>query len=578
MTELQKKDTKPWRKWKRWVILAALVLGVMYYCGVFSGPLRITRENTGLTALPPGVEIPLRADGKAVDYVKAYEILFPEVSEITEENAWRDVVRELGESVLGDDGQSLTIMSPLPENGAEIDRAAYWAEYCRHLALKPEEVKTPDEPYVLPHEVLDAYRDRMRESFYAEKPTVAEDADEDTYPGEEEIKQRMQRFAQQHSLRAPVWEERVSDWDFERAMDALHDELFYETGWSGQQFPELAQWVRKQSPVLDMAAVAVRKPRYFMPFLKEADDQPLIEATRNGVGFQKDLAYGFVMRAVMNIHDGDAETALADIESIYRLAGHMGRMPDLIPQFAAGACVSLAMEATQGLLARNICSAEQLAQLTAMMDSQPRPISFRNAVMIGDWCAYEFLGKMAKFGDNTNMARFMFVIDPNVATKSYAALAELRYDDRHSEKLVNTCPNEFTRAVGLCTFRSRTVGEFIFTVFWPTNELGYMAVLKRMHRFHLTRLALALKRYKMEHGAYPETLAALAPEFVAEVAFPPRDIPYIFHIREHEVAVQAIKYEPEGGGFHLYYTNGDTARAQIARYSWRDEYLIHMKN
>ncbi len=611
-----KGDAKPRRKWKRWVIPAALVLGILYYCGVFSGPLRITRENTGLTALPPGVEIPLRADGRGVDYVKAYEILFPEVSEITTENGWRDVVRALGVSIFS--GRWWYEAPREQPSVGDLPQAyqTHWAESCRRLGLTPEEVMTPTLSYFSPENLAGTCAEMKLKAVFddaAEDDSYTDDLaalDLTVWEFEEarrekfakmhlgEIRDHLRQFARQRHLRLP------DGWDaddgnspcdgIESAVRRMHEEMFYVTGWSREEYPELAAWADTQSPALDLVAVAVRKPRYFIPFYIESNEQLLMERPRLDQYFQERLAHGFAVRATMYMHDGDAAKALADVESLYLLTGHLSRMPDASLMLWCE-IADLAVVVTRGILARNICPPEQLAQLAALLESLPTPVSFKEVMVVNDWYEYILLGKKAKYDWMLfpGMPQWFYnSLDPNVATKRYAELVAMRYDRGQYDELKAICDRTGNQWItGLACARSRTAADMVFTVINKGKVWKYVYAERRKRSLHLTRLAIALKRYKTEHGAYPETLAALTPEYVARTEMPPGELPYVFHeghtdLLDWTILSDAapelpdvkITYAPEDGGFSLFYSPRDADKTEMSLEPCGDEYLIQVGN
>ena len=62
-------------------------------------------------------------------------------------------------------------------------------------------------------------------------------------------------------------------------------------------------------------------------------------------------------------------------------------------------------------------------------------------------------------------------------------------------------------------------------------------------RVDLARVACALERYRLAHGSYPETLDALAPQFIAKV---PHDI----------INGQPLHYRREANGQFILYSVG----------------------
>ena len=86
---------------------------------------------------------------------------------------------------------------------------------------------------------------------------------------------------------------------------------------------------------------------------------------------------------------------------------------------------------------------------------------------------------------------------------------------------------------------SERIGQFFVSLLLPDASSCALAVDRSAMRFDLTRLAFALAAYHADRGAYPEKLADLVPQYVADV---PKDI----------FSDSDLHYRSEGGGYLLY--------------------------
>ena len=64
-----------------------------------------------------------------------------------------------------------------------------------------------------------------------------------------------------------------------------------------------------------------------------------------------------------------------------------------------------------------------------------------------------------------------------------------------------------------------------------------------------TELAVALRRFRLDHGTYPDALSALVPAYVARVPIDP-------------FTGQPPVYARQGGGFHLHAEGGQCVKTK----------------
>jgi len=79
----------------------------------------------------------------------------------------------------------------------------------------------------------------------------------------------------------------------------------------------------------------------------------------------------------------------------------------------------------------------------------------------------------------------------------------------------------------------------VATMYVPNWERAWRATMKSQMTVDEARIACALQRYRLAHGTFPETLDALAPQFIQKT---PRDI----------IGGQPLHYRRTGDSFSLY--------------------------
>ena len=86
---------------------------------------------------------------------------------------------------------------------------------------------------------------------------------------------------------------------------------------------------------------------------------------------------------------------------------------------------------------------------------------------------------------------------------------------------------------------SRQVGKALTVMLMPAGGLACQAETRARTRDALGQLGFALTAYRADHSAYPESLDALAPRYIARV---PRDL----------FNEQPLHYKRQADGFLLY--------------------------
>ncbi|HLX71005.1 MAG TPA: hypothetical protein VKV04_15370 [Verrucomicrobiae bacterium] len=272
------------------------------------------------------------------------------------------------------------------------------------------------------------------------------------------------------------------------------------------------------------------------------------------------------LRALAELQMGQSDKAAGDIQLILRLAEASRNEPFLISHFVRMVIVNDARQTIyEGLANHQFSDAQlaaldsQLAQLDFLADYQqvmrseavlvarmidnvrrthqfdwymntfrtaspPEQKIIDGACMIapGGWFQQNKLG-FSKF----YLEDCLPLVDMehrSVSPKAVDAAEAKLWNDLHP-------PNPYNVLQGLFLLPT---GRFMGDKYVPTERFVYAQECA-----DLTRVAIALERYRLAHGQYPNTLAELAPQFLAKV---PHDI----------IGGGSLKYHSVGQNFILY--------------------------
>lgn len=272
------------------------------------------------------------------------------------------------------------------------------------------------------------------------------------------------------------------------------------------------------------------------------------------------------LRATAELQLGQSEKAAADVQLILRLAEASRNEPFLISHVVRILIVNTARQPIYEGLAKHQWSDAQLAAL----DSQLAQLDFladyqyvmrSEAVFVArmidnvqrthqlDWYLNTFnaasppaqkiihgacvIAPVGWFQENKlSFSKFYLddclpLVDMQHRTVSPVAVdaAETKlWNDLHPPRPYNVLQGLFLLPTG----------KFMGDKYVPTERFVYAQVC-----LDLTRVAIALERYRLAHGQYPGTLDALAPQFLAKV---PHDI----------IGGGNLKYRSTGQNFILY--------------------------
>jgi hypothetical protein len=237
------------------------------------------------------------------------------------------------------------------------------------------------------------------------------------------------------------------------------------------------------------------------------------------------------LRILAELENNQAEPALANVKLFLRETDSIRNQPFLIAHLVRMAMEHVALQPIYEGLAQHRWNDAQLIELEQALAKEDFLADYhfmmrgeRNCAIAG-FETQRLTRKMKSYsGDNggqivTNSLRWM----PS-AFFYQNELAFARMYEQWVLPLVDLTNRTVSVAAQRAVEADRTERMKHYSLYKAQALMLFPAVSKSVIKFamiqedvDLARVACALERYRLAHGSYPETLAALAPQFIAEV-------------------------------------------------------------
>jgi hypothetical protein len=264
------------------------------------------------------------------------------------------------------------------------------------------------------------------------------------------------------------------------------------------------------------------------------------------------------LRSIAELQNGQSEKALDDVKLSLRLTDSIRTEPFLISHLVRIAISQIAFQPVWEGLAEHKCSDTQLVELDrelAKLDFlADYKLSMRGEMVLCqggmfDWlrCHPEGLPGLSSGGDSdTHLpARICWLIPSGWfyqnQLRSARRMVELYLPVADvNQGIVSPASVRHANAAPDLEFRHVSPYNFVANMFLRSFGGAVRIFASAQSSTDLARVAIALERYRLAHGEYPESLDALAPQFIDKL---PHDI----------INGQPLHYRhTDGGGFVLY--------------------------
>ena len=246
------------------------------------------------------------------------------------------------------------------------------------------------------------------------------------------------------------------------------------------------------------------------------------------------------LRALAELQNGESDLALADIKLLLRLTDSIRTEPVLISHLVRIAMVNLALQPVWEGLAEHRWSDGQLAELDRELAGldflSDYKLAMRGEMVLGQVGMFDYLrhhpGKLQSLfseGDSSSPAPVFTLIRliPNgwfYQNQIHCArpMVEFYLPAAEATREIFS-PTAIHQADTAITAECKRLTPYNFLERLLLPALGNAAkkFAQGQNAVNMARAAIALERYRLAHGVYPETLAVLAPQFISKL---PHDI------------------------------------------------------
>lgn len=337
--------------------------------------------------------------------------------------------------------------------------------------------------------------------------------------------------------------------------------------WTAAKSPEAAKLLDSLKRQLDLLVEASKRDHYYMPLVREHDDDPLVSVLLPHLNRLRQLSNALKSRALLCLGNEDMKGFRRDAIAIVRLGRLNTHAPTLIENLVGTGVEAIGLDvikiaASGGWLSEKDAN-DLLSDLRAAPPRRMMYETFEGAergfmLEFLQTAAVHGLGQAQKMLDAAGPGQKPTLFTASAVNKDWNAamrkanawydrLADAGKKSSFSERIKASL--EVTRDVG--ALKSRYDGwksvfapieDILVTMALPAMQRAYTTEARIAANEELTQTALALLAFKAKLGEYPPKLGLLAPAyFKSEPIDPFTDKPLIY-------TVQSDAYELKSAG------------------------------
>jgi hypothetical protein len=269
------------------------------------------------------------------------------------------------------------------------------------------------------------------------------------------------------------------------------------------------------------------------------------------------------LRAIAELHNGQSDKALADVKLMLRLADSVRTEPLLISHLVRIAILQLTLQPVWEGLAEHRWSDEQLVALNQELAGldflADYKLAMRGELVLFQGGMFDYLRRhpeqfLNMSGDGNFiktplLTRIIWHLIPNgwlyqnqlrcarPMVEFYLPAADT------NQGVISPTAIRQADAVLKTDIKHRNLYNIAESLFLPTLGNCARKFAYGQESVDLARVAISLERYRLVHGAYPESLDVLAPQFIDKL---PHDV----------INGQPLHYRPEANGQFVLYSVG----------------------
>lgn len=399
------------------------------------------------------------------------------------------------------------------------------------------------------------------------------------------------RYALNESIRERTYEQLgmqappADGTHFQDFPGAVRDESYQaalENLWQAEQYPAVADWLKRNEAPLALFAEASQRSRYFIPLVGDPE-KPITGALLPSLAQYRHMAKAMVIRANLAAGEGRIDDAWADLLACCRLGGLVAQDSMLIGRLVGISVANLANDATARLAASGKLDAAQASRMMRDLRAIPAGISAIPAVQTEHFITLDAICRLALHPEQVGylvdwlpwddaedqqralakrraetlvsgvdiddtLRRAIRAHDRLVAVMESDTYAQFRQaqerfdqalDKMRADARAFLLDEAAASAVGQPSDQSPWLPDLMLSLLMRSLARAEMLARQQEVRRDMAIVALALNGYRAEAGAYPDSLDALVPTWLEKV---PADF----------FSAKPLAYRAADGGYALY--------------------------
>ncbi len=337
---------------------------------------------------PPPAGMPLTADGKHIDYFAVLQQERTTAEVATEDNGFRSFFQQVKMPVQGEDW--------------------HFREVCRCLGLDPDAVK-PTQQYTEPSSFLTA--EIMSDDFdwngFSKCRAQADTGDASSAEGSTpSTDQPTSDNESSGALAADQDDAAVANDQAAERMDALDGiTKQLDAPWTLGDLPMMEAWLENNGPTLDLLGESAAKPQFYLPMVRQSEDEPLIALGLYNLQGMRGFGRGLSCRANYRIATGDIDGAIDDIIALKRLGRHISYGDTMIHGLVGIALEGIAASIGIGGSADHPPSREQLERFVREIAAMRPRAPFQSLFGAERYMGLELIQRLASGGEMAESLR-----------------------------------------------------------------------------------------------------------------------------------------------------------------------------
>jgi len=327
--------------------------------------------------------------------------------------------------------------------------------------------------------------------------------------------------------------------------------------WTAQKAPDVARFLELMKGPLDLMVEASGRDRFYMPLVREHDDDPLVSVLLPHLNAQRALSNCLKSRAMLCLGNEDMKGFRRDVIAIVRLGRLNTHAPTLIENLVGTACEAIGLDAikiavTGGWLSEKDAN-DLLADLRAAPPRRMMRDTFEGAergfmLEFLQTAAVHGVAKAQKMLDFTGPGQKPTILVASATNKDWnAALRKANaWYDRLADAGKKTsyvdrikAASDVMRDVDQLKTKYEgwksvfaSIEDQLVVLAIPSMQRAYTTEARILANEELTQTALALVAFKTKLGEYPPKLQLLVPTYFKSVPTDPfTDKPLIYTVQ-----------------------------------------------